>query len=171
MTTTTNSLLFGILTFLLVAALSGCVTPDTAAELSQDDLSVTEHIVATPDSLSWQDGPASLPPGAKFAPLQGDLAEQNFITLRLEFPPDYEIPPHMHDAVEHVTVLSGTFYIGMGTQFDRSRATEMPAGTFAVMPNTEPHFAYTGDEPVVFQLHSIGPWGITYLDPADDPRA
>ena len=32
-----------------------------------------------------------------------------------------------------------------------------------------PHFAWTSGETIV-QLHGTGPWGVTYLNPADDPR-
>ena len=38
------------------------------------------------------------------------------------------------------------------------------------MQTKTPHFAYTTKEPVELQLHGMGPWGITYLNPADDPR-
>ncbi len=69
-----------------------------------------------------------------------------------------------------MTVLSGTFYVGMGNQFDRSAATALSAGSFAAVPPGHAHYAFTGAEPVVIQLHSTGPWGITYLNPADDPR-
>jgi hypothetical protein len=30
-------------------------------------------------------------------------------------------------------------------------------------------FGYTKEETVI-QLHGVGPWGLTYLNPADDPR-
>jgi hypothetical protein len=31
------------------------------------------------------------------------------------------------------------------------------------------HFAYAEGETVI-QLNSIGPWGLEYVNPADDPR-
>jgi hypothetical protein len=31
------------------------------------------------------------------------------------------------------------------------------------------HYAFTKAE-TVFQLHGMGPWGITYVNPQDDPR-
>ena len=53
---------------------------------------------------------------------------------------------------------------------DVSKGMALPAGGFTVMPVKTPHFAYTTNEPVEIQLHGTGPWGITYLNPADDPR-
>ena len=45
----------------------------------------------------------------------------------------------------------------------------VPAGGFGVMPIGTRHFAWTTEESVI-QIHGIGPWGITYVNPADDPR-
>jgi hypothetical protein len=37
------------------------------------------------------------------------------------------------------------------------------------MPPKMHHFAWTAEE-TVFQLNVVGPWTVTYLNPADDPR-
>ncbi len=37
------------------------------------------------------------------------------------------------------------------------------------MPPGMAHFAFA-DEDTVVQLNSTGPWGITYINPKDDPR-
>jgi quercetin dioxygenase-like cupin family protein len=127
-------------------------------------------IVAPAAEMEWKDGPGSLPPGAQFVLLQGNPAEAGPLTLRLRFPANYQIPPHIHPAIEHVTVLSGTFHVGMGERMDRTRTTALSAGSFAVVPVGHAHYAFTGSEPVTLQLHSTGPWGVTYVNPADDPR-
>jgi quercetin dioxygenase-like cupin family protein len=125
--------------------------------------------IHSPNQIKWQDGPASLPPGAKFAVLEGDPAQEGFFTMRISMPDGYKIPPHTHPKVEHVTVISGTFNFGMGDQFDRAATQEMPAGTFGFWPAGMKHFVWAKGETVV-QLHGIGPWKIEYLNPADDPR-
>ena len=68
-----------------------------------------------------------------------------------------------------VTVISGTLELGMGDQFDESKGKELAAGGFSLMPAHMHHFAWSKDESVV-QIHGIGPWGINYINPADDPR-
>ena len=128
-----------------------------------------EAITVAPDELQWAPGPGSLPPGAEFVLIEGDPAQPGPLTLRLKFPAGYRIPAHTHPAIEHITVLSGAFGIGMGDTLDTAKGHEMPAGSFVVMPVGHTHFAWTDEETVV-QLHSIGPWGITYVNPADDPR-
>jgi quercetin dioxygenase-like cupin family protein len=68
-----------------------------------------------------------------------------------------------------VTVLSGTFLLGMGESADRERTKALPAGSFFAFEPGEPHFVFTEEETVI-QLNRSGPWGIQYVNPADDPR-
>ena len=122
-----------------------------------------------PAEVKWKDGPASLPAGAKFAVLEGDPAKEGPFVMRLWLPDGFRIPPHWHPKVERVTVVSGTFNLGMGEKFDQSATRAMPAGTFGFWPAGMRHFAWAKGE-TVLQLHGIGPWMITYVNPADDPR-
>ena len=57
----------------------------------------------------------------------------------------------------------------MGDKFDQTATRAMPAGTFGFWPAEMKHFAWANGE-TVLQLHGTGPWMITYLNPADDPR-
>jgi quercetin dioxygenase-like cupin family protein len=84
-------------------------------------------------------------------------------------PNGYRIPPHHHPGVEHVTVLEGTFKVGMGDKFDPSALTALPAGTFAALAPGTRHFAEAKGKTVI-QLHGVGPWSLVYVNPADDPR-
>jgi hypothetical protein len=127
-------------------------------------------IVATPDAIKWAAAPASLPAGAKLAVLEGDPAKPGPFTMRLSMPKDYRIPPHFHPVIEHVTVIEGTFYVGMGERFDASTASALPTGTFAALEPGVRHFAFTKG-PATIQLHGVGPWSLTYVNPADDPRS
>jgi quercetin dioxygenase-like cupin family protein len=128
------------------------------------------HTMVTPGELKWQDVP-SLPPGAKIAVIEGPMNQAVPFTARLKFPPNYRIPAHSHPAIEHVTVLSGTFYMGMGDKLDTSKGMALPPGGIGIMPAGSNHFAYTTNEETIVQLHGVGPWGIKYVNPADDPRS
>jgi quercetin dioxygenase-like cupin family protein len=123
----------------------------------------------SPGDIQWKDGPASLPAGAQFAVLEGDPAKEGFFCMRVRLPDGYRIPPHTHPKTERLTVISGTFHLGMGEIFDRSAGRRMTAGSFGYWPAGMKHFAWTQGETVV-QLHGMGPWQIVYLNPADDPR-
>jgi hypothetical protein len=62
-------------------------------------------VVVQPDKVSWGQGPASLPAGAKAAVLEGDPKQAGPFTMRLSFPDGYRIPAHSHPAIERVTVI------------------------------------------------------------------
>lgn len=119
--------------------------------------------------IQWKDGPPSLAAGAKVAVLEGDPSKEGFFTMRLWLPDGFKIQPHWHPKVEHVTVISGTFNIGMGDKFDQAATREMPAGTFGFWPAEMKHFAWTKGD-TVLQVHGTGPWMINYVNPSDDPR-
>ena len=127
------------------------------------------HTMVDPAKLNWTAVP-SLPPGAQLAVIEGPMNEAGPFTVRLKFPANYRIPPHWHPAIERVTVLSGTFHMGAGEKFDLAAGHALTPGSIAIMPAKSPHFAWTTGETIV-QLHGTGPWGVTYLNPADDPRA
>lgn len=131
---------------------------------------IEQHILMKAADMKWGEGPATLPPGAKMVVIEGDPKAANALfTIRLKLPEGFAIFPHFHPADEHITVISGTFNMGMGDAFDRKKTTALPAGSFAVMPKGHHHFAWAKGETVV-QVHGVGPWGITYVNPNDDPR-
>lgn len=127
------------------------------------------HVMVTPPTVKWLPAPSSLPPGAEVAMLEGDPAKPAAFTFRIKLPDNYRIPPHFHPADEHVTVIEGTFVMGLGDKFDESAGRALSAGSFAMMPKGTRHFAWTKGATVI-QLHGVGPWGITYVNPSDDPR-
>jgi quercetin dioxygenase-like cupin family protein len=137
---------------------------------AQDDAKVPDHQFTAPDDMKWVDAPPSLPPGAKVAIIEGNPAKPGPFTMRIKFPAGYKIAPHYHPAIEHVTVLSGSVNLGAGDSLDDSKSKTLGVGGFAVMQTGVKHFLSTKEEAVV-QAHSIGPWGITYVNPSDDPRA
>ena len=128
-----------------------------------------DHIMVKPENVKWLDGPPSLPPGAKFAVIEGDPKAAGLFTMRLWFPAGFKIPAHWHPADEHITVISGTFLMGLGDKFDSDKLQALPVGSFGVMLTGTKHFAMVKEETTV-QLHGVGPWGINYVNPADDPR-
>ena len=127
-----------------------------------------DHVIVAPQDLQWEDMTA-LPPGAKAALIEGPMDQAAPFTIRVKLPADYKIPAHWHPAIEHVTVLSGTFNLGVGDKLDPAKTHAIPVGGVGIMPPKTNHFVWTKEETIV-QVHGVGPWGITYVDPADDPR-
>lgn len=126
------------------------------------------HVMITPSEFKWSDVP-SLPPGAKIAVIEGPMNEAVAFTVRIRFPANYKLPAHWHPAVERVTVLSGTFNMGIGDKLNMQTTTSLTPGSIAIMQPKTNHFAWTKEETIV-QLNGVGPWGVTYVNPNDDPR-
>jgi hypothetical protein len=96
------------------------------------------------------------------------MNEAKPFTFRLKIPVDCKIPPHWHPAIEHVTVVSGTLNMGTGDVLDASKTTPIKAGGIFIMQPSVHQFGWASEEAIV-QIHGVGPWGITYVNPADDP--
>lgn len=119
--------------------------------------------------MQWKEGPGSLPKGALMMVLEGDPAKPGPFTLRFKFPDGFQVKPHWHTQTEHVTVLSGVLHLGMGDRFEVSATRPLAAGSFGWWVAGTRHFAWSEGE-TVLQLHGQGPWTLTYVNPADDPR-
>jgi ketosteroid isomerase-like protein len=128
-----------------------------------------EHVVLKASELTWGDPPPALPAGAKVAVVSGDPSKGGPFVIRAQVPAGYRIAPHWHPTDEHVTVLSGTFAVGHGEQFDQAALKEMPANSFAAMPAEMRHFAMAKTAATI-QVHGKGPFVVNYVNPADDPR-
>jgi quercetin dioxygenase-like cupin family protein len=125
-------------------------------------------VVAAKD-VKWGPAPPALPPGAQMAVMAGDPAKTGFVSLRAMLPAGYTIPPHSHPSDEHVTVLSGSIAFGMGDKADAKTATTAEAGGYFTAMAGMHHYATT-QTGAVLQIDLIGPFAITYVNPADDPR-
>jgi quercetin dioxygenase-like cupin family protein len=144
-------------------------TPKESSKGSSKTAATTEHKIVGPTEMTWGDAPPGLPAGAKMAVLDGDPSKKGSFTVRLQAPAGYKVPPHTHPTTERVTVISGSFHLGMGEKFDEAAGPELSPGSFAVLPAGMAHFAWSTGESVV-QIQSEGPFQIKYVNPADDPR-
>jgi len=136
--------------------------------LAAGDTTADHHMVMGNAGVKWGAPPPVFPAGAKFAVIDGDPASTGLVTVRLLMPAGYKIPPHWHPTDEHVTVLSGTLSLGMGDTMDTAHGSMLKAGGYAVAPAKAHHYAWTKTGATV-QVHFMGPFGLTYVNAADDP--
>lgn len=128
------------------------------------------HVLTNASEVKWGEPPPVFEKAAKFAVMAGDPGKPGIYVVRLKMPAGYKIAPHWHPTDEHVTVISGTFALGMGEKFDEMTMKELPAGGYALLPAQMRHFAYAKTDAIV-QVHGTGPFALTYVNPADDPSA
>src|SRR5439155_27344039 len=117
-------------------------------------------------ALAWGPAPPVFPTGAKMAVLAGDPSQPGLFTVRLELPDGYRVAPHFHPTDELLTIISGTFLLGMGDTLDAARATVMPTGGFGTVAANMHHYAIAHGRTVV-QVQAMGPFALTYVSSED----
>ena len=153
--------------FVLVAG--AAVHGTFAQEHGHTQTAGAKHVMFTPDQLKWGPAPPSLPPGAQMAVVSGDPAGKGQFVLRAKFPDGYRVPPHWHPTEENVTVLSGTLLMATGDKFDAASMKPLGAGSYSnIGPNVR-HYVMAKGETTI-QVHGMGPFTVTYVNPNDDPR-
>ena len=157
----------------IILAVSFVVAASARAQAqtpTRPDAGTAETVMRlTPAELIWTAGPRMLPPGASMAVIEGSFAKPGPFTVRLKFPANYRIPPHWHPVKVTVTVISGTFNMGLGDVLDINNGKMLPAGSIFEMPSTIHHFGWASEETII-QEHGIGPLSVNYLNPAHEGR-
>jgi quercetin dioxygenase-like cupin family protein len=126
------------------------------------------HVLTTAAEVKWGEPPPVFERGASFTVMSGDPSKVGLFVVRLKMPAGYKIAPHWHPTDEHVTVLLGTFALGMGDKFDKATMKDLPVGGYALLPAEMRHSALAKTEATV-QVHGMGPFALTYVNPGDDP--
>lgn len=123
------------------------------------------HTVVKPEAIKWKE----VATGIELAVLSGDMDTEGApFVFRLRLKSGVKFAPHWHPVDEHLTVVTGTFYMGMGEQFNESAATELPAGSYGLMPKETRHFGWTKGE-TILQIHGVGPWKTFFVGAAAKP--
>jgi quercetin dioxygenase-like cupin family protein len=151
---------------LVVSAVLCSAFPDPG--LDAQHAHPSDHIIVSTADVVWQDGPPSLPAGARIAVLEGNPSGAGAFTMRARVPAGYVIPRHWHAGVERITVISGSVRLGMTEDVDPAHETTLSAGGYFSMPPGTTHYFRT-DEEAIIQVNGKGPWGIHYENPDHDP--
>src|SRR5262245_9267557 len=128
----------------------------------------------TPAEVKWPAGPSSVVgtsgvTGIQTVTLKGDPTKPGVYALLLRVGPNTKIQAHAHPDDRVATVVSGTWYLGYGREFDEQSLKALPPGSFYTEPPGVNHFAMTKAEGVVIQITGYGQTGTTYVDPTNDP--
>ena len=129
------------------------------------------HKAAAAKGMKWMDGTAvGLPKGSEVAVVKGDPTKAGDFTVHLKFPADFAVPPHSHPGDETVRVVSGgPLHYGMGDKLEMANAASLEKGYHVTLQAGMNHWAHAPVATVV-AVSGKGPFGITYANPADDPR-
>lgn len=122
-----------------------------------------------PEDIEWKPFPA-FPPSARLAVLVGEPSKPGPYVIRVKLPASEKLMPHKHPEDRIYTVMSGVFYIGLGERFDGDAVKAYPPGSVIVLPGNTWHFHWAKSGEYVTQVSAIGPLGLDYQNPKDDPR-
>lgn len=122
------------------------------AALASTVLAASSPTVVMPGQEKWTPQPG----GYSMAVLYGDPSKSGFYVVRLKTGANWVFPAHSHSARETITVISGTFYAGIGNKMDPKKLNAFPAGSFISLPPGLAHYAMT-KQPAVIEIAGTEP--------------
>lgn len=125
---------------------------------------LAQPVAMKASEIKWSDMKGM--PGWKQAILVGDPDKPGPYVERIMVPPNASVPPHSHPDTENITVLAGSFGIGTGDKFDKSKGTVLGVDSFYMLPANTRHYAWVGPKGVTLQVDGVGPSGMTMAEPA-----
>jgi len=105
------------------------------------------------------------PSGPQMTVLVGDPTKSGLYTVRVAIPAHTQVKPHTHRDNRSIVVLSGTWQMGYGTQFDARALKELRPGSVFTEPAAQPHFSQTTEDPVVIVVTGYGPNDTKFVAP------
>jgi quercetin dioxygenase-like cupin family protein len=144
-------------------ALAGVIAFTVVSNGQEKTATAPTHKIVHSGDLKW----TAIIKGCDLAAVDGDPnGEGTPFVVRLRCTEGTRIPAHWHPTDENVTVLKGTFQVGMGEKFDETKMETMNVGNFVNMPKEMRHFALSKTDSIV-QVHGLGPFKVNWVNPAD----
>jgi len=116
-----------------------------------------------PTDIRWVT-PPYYTDGRQRAYLLGDSSKGGDWIDRVRIPGASRVLAHTHPDDEIVTVIAGTWLLGIGDTFEETKLKAYPAGSFIVIPAGVPHFLATKGGPVIVQVSGHGVFRTNYVE-------
>ena len=147
--------IFGMSLVALMAAAVAASADATSSATSPAVAPAAAPVVVPAGNAKFQ--PVSGMTGVQYAVLWGDPTKAGGqYAARYKIADGVKFPVHTHPMSEQVTVLEGTFLVAVGSKWDASKLTPLPAGSYVEIPANLPHYAQAKGD-VIVEIHGIGP--------------
>ncbi|HET9018753.1 MAG TPA: cupin domain-containing protein [Acetobacteraceae bacterium] len=154
---------------LLTSLLAALPLALAGREAAASPIDPTETIVRLPEQIEWQTQAGFPEKSVEMAPLFGATTSPGLYYVLVKWHPGYMSAPHTYVTDRLCVVVSGTWWVNSGADFDPASTAPAPAGTFVRRVAHTPHYDGVrahGTEPAVIAICGIGPVGQKWLDPS-----
>jgi hypothetical protein len=125
--------------------------------------------VTLPDAVEWSSWIKGFPPkSGQMATLYGGLDKAGPYLVFMKWYPGYMSAPHTYATDRLSVVLSGTWWVNSGADFDPANTIPVPAGGFVKRAARTPHYdgvKADAKEPAVIALFGTAPVNLRLVDP------
>src|SRR5271155_1396763 len=153
---------------LLIAPLLAALPLAPASEPARaDSLNPDWTIVRPPNEIKWQ-SQAEFSQGVEMAPLFGSINEPGLYFILVKWHPGYMSAPHSYATDRLCVVVSGTWWVNSGADFDPQNCVPTPPGSFILRVAGTPHYDGViagGSESAVIALCGMSPVNVKLVDP------
>jgi quercetin dioxygenase-like cupin family protein len=129
-------------------ALALCMLPNFI--VAQDEQG---FVRLTPDDLVFVPRES----GPDISVIAGDPTKEGFYLIRVRFPAGTYSEPHYHPNDRHVTVISGVWYTGTGSEVDWDKTVPLHPGSYMLHPGGAVHWDGARDGEVIVEIKGMGP--------------
>ena len=120
-----------------------------------------------PEQIKWVDNARS---GNRIALLQGDPSKPGPYAMLLQWLPGNMSRPHFHPNDRFFIVVSGTWWVGSGPEYNPDATVPMPAGSHVIHYAKGVHFDGAKTEPATILVWGEGPATSTPFAPQAPAR-
>jgi hypothetical protein len=123
---------------LVLAPLLGAL-PFLTTSANAEKINPLETLVTVPDAIEWSSWIEGFPPhSGQMATLYGGLDKPGPYVVYMKWYPGYMSAPHTYATDRLSVVLSGTWWVNSGADFDPANAVPVPAGGFVRASRARP---------------------------------
>jgi hypothetical protein len=158
----------GLMLAPFIAALPASLVSDPAQAIDPSETQVT-----LPDQIQWKPAlPGAPAQSAETVPLFGSTDKPGPYVVLIKWYPGYMSAPHTYVTDRLCFVISGTWWVNSGENFEPEATVPVPAGGFVRRVAHTPHYdgVKKGDkEPAVIGIFGQAPIEFKLTDPTKPP--
>jgi hypothetical protein len=149
----------------LIAALPFAFSGERA---EASEINPKETIITLPQDIKWKSWSGLPPRMGEVATLYGGLDKPGPYLVLMKWYPGFMSAPHSYATDRLCMVMSGTWWVNSGEDFDPAHCVPVPAGGFVRRVARTPHYDGVkkgAPEPVVIAIFGMAPVELKLVDP------